>query len=126
MRIEAAPETVWRLWTTVEGMSAWWGSTAELDARPGGVCAVQMEQGPWMRGEFVELIPYERLVFTFGWDGGIPEVPPGSTRVEVTLAPDGDATVLTLRHSGLPASQADEHAGGWSHFLGVLAGVAKS
>lgn len=125
VRIEATPEKVWGYWTSSEGMSAWWGKAAALDARPGGACVVEMEQGPVMRGEFVEVVPHQRLVFTFGWEGGMPEVPPGSTRVEVTLAPDGDGTVLTLRHTGLPAAQADEHAHGWGHFLGVLAEVAK-
>jgi hypothetical protein len=29
-------------------------------------------------------------------------VPPGSTTVEITLTPDGDGTILRLRHLGLP------------------------
>lgn len=127
VRIEAPPEKVWGYWTTGEGMAAWWGKAAELDPRPGGPFVVELEQGPVMRGEFVELVPFERLVFTFGWDG-MSEVPPGSTQVEVTLASEGSgsATVLTLRHTGLPGSQAGEHAGGWGHFLSVLAGAATS
>lgn len=35
--------------------------------------------------------------------------------------PDAGDTVLTLRHTGLPAAWATEHAGGWSHFLPLLA-----
>jgi uncharacterized protein YndB with AHSA1/START domain len=126
VRIGARPETVWRYWTDPARMCTWWGQAADLDPRPGGVCVVDLGGGAVMRGEYLELVPYERLVFSLGWDPveGGPDVPPGSTRVEVTLAPDGDGTVLTVRHIGLPASQVADHAGGWAHFLGVLAEVA--
>ena len=72
-----------------------------------------------MRGEYLELVPYERIVFSFGWEAmeGVPHVAPGSTRVEVTLTADDGDTILTLRHSGLPAADADEHRAGWAQFL---------
>ena len=75
-----------------------------------------------MRGEFLELVPHERIVFSFGWEptDGAPAIAPGSTRVEVTLtAADGD-TIMRLRHTGIPAAQADEHRAGWAHFLPLL------
>ena len=122
LRIAARPETVWRYWTDAERLCDWWGSAAEVDARPGGVYLVEMSAGPTMRGEFVELVPHERIVFTFGWDPmeGGPDVPPGSTRVEVTLTAVDDDTMVTLRHTGLPIAQVDEHRAGWSHFLPLL------
>jgi len=123
LRIAARPETVWRYWTDPERMCDWWGTAADLDPRPGGAYIVEMGNGGVMRGEYVELVPHERIVFTFGWDPheGAPPVAPGSTRVEVTLTPDGDDTILALRHTGLPASARDEHRAGWSHFLDLLA-----
>jgi uncharacterized protein YndB with AHSA1/START domain len=127
LRISAKPETVWRFWTDPKRMCDWWGAAAELDARPGGVCVVEMEGGGVMRGEFVELVPFERIVFSMGWDPGpgAPPVPPGSTRVEVTLTPDGDDTILALRHTGLPAEMREAHTAGWAHFLPLLADAAK-
>ena len=83
--------------------------------------------GGVMRGEYVELVPHERIVFTFGWDPNdtVPDVPPGSTVVEVTLTPDGDGTILALRHTGLPTAAArDQHHAGWGHFLPALAAAA--
>lgn len=76
-----------------------------------------------MVGEYLELVPHERIVFTFGWEPaeGAPAVAPGTTRVEVTLAADDGDTVMTLRHTGLPGAFADEHRGGWAHFLPLLA-----
>lgn len=129
LRIDARPETVWRYWTDPVRMAQWWGAAADLDPRPGGVYVVEMEPGgPLMRGEYVELVPHERLVFSFGWDPTDtgPVVPPGSSRVEITLEPDGPGTVLTLRHTGLPAAAGEEHDRGWAHFLGRLAVVAAS
>ena len=127
VRIAARPETVWRYWTEPERMGAWWGA-AELDPRPGGACVVEMGDGPVMRGEYVELIPHKRIVFTFGWDStdDVPDVPPGSTRVEVTLTADGDDTILALRHTGLPTAFRALHREGWGHFLPVLVGAAAS
>ena len=79
-----------------------------------------------MRGEYVELVPHERIVFSLGWDptDGAPAVPPGSSLVEITLTADGNDTILALRHSGLPAAAREEHRGGWDHFLPLLATAA--
>ena len=126
VRISARPETVWRYWTDPERMCTWWGATAELDPRPGGICRVEMGGGPVMRGEYLEVVPYERLVFSFGWeptDGG-PDIAPGSSRVEVLLVADVDDTIMTLRHSGIPDAFADLHRSGWSQFLPRLAAAA--
>ncbi|MFI9560378.1 SRPBCC domain-containing protein [Nonomuraea endophytica] len=120
VRIAARRETVFRFFTDPERLARWWGR-AEADARPGGVLRVAMDGGPRpvMLGEFVELVPGERIVFTFGWEPapGVPDVPPGSSRVEVTLEEEGDGTVLTLRHSGLPAVLGEETGAGWDHML---------
>src|SRR5215218_8345422 len=85
LRIAARPETVWRYWTDPERMTAWWGAAAELDPRPGGACVVEMGGGPVMRGEYLELVPHERIVLSFCWlpAEGVPDIPPGSTTVEV-------------------------------------------
>jgi uncharacterized protein YndB with AHSA1/START domain len=70
------------------------------------------------RGEFVEVDPPRRVVFTWGWDRSERPVPPGSSTVEVVLEPAGDGTRLTLRHSGLPdEEQVAQHGHGWEHYL---------
>jgi uncharacterized protein YndB with AHSA1/START domain len=126
LRIAARPETVWRYWTEPERMCDWWGVAAELDPRPGGAYVVETGGGGVMRGEYVELVPHERIVFSFGWDPHqeVPAIAPGATLVEVTLTPDGDDTILALRHTGLPAAARGEHAAGWGHFLPLLATAA--
>jgi len=117
LRIAARPETVWQYWTDPQLMADWWGA-ARLDPQPGGTYLVAMEGGPVMRGEFLELVPYERIVFSFGWDPteGAPPIAPGSTRVEVSLVAHEGDTILTLRHT-LPAAAADHHRAGWELYL---------
>jgi uncharacterized protein YndB with AHSA1/START domain len=127
VRIAAPPETVWTFWTEPHRLAEWWGSDAEVVAEPGGRFRVVMESGPVMRGTFTALDPPHRLVFTFGWEHNPPGEPlaPESTRVEVTLTPDGGETVLLLRHFDMPATHAADHEKGWRHFVGErLAAVA--
>ena len=60
-------------------------------------------------------------MFTWGWTQG-PPVPPGSSRVDVTLEPEEGGTRVVLRHHGLPDDdQRRHHAGGWQMYLSRLA-----
>jgi uncharacterized protein YndB with AHSA1/START domain len=114
--IDASPDTVYRLWTTGAGLSAWWGRQAEIDARPGGAIRVDIDGTHVMAGEIVRLDPPTALEFTFGWEGG--DVPPGATNVEVAIAERPGGCIVTLRHHGLPVEFVEPHASGWTHFLG--------
>jgi uncharacterized protein YndB with AHSA1/START domain len=118
--IAASPETVWTFWTEPQRLAQWWGSEAEAVAEPDGLFRVVMENGPVMRGSFIELDPPHRLVFSFGWENNAPGelLAPGSTRVEVTLTAEDGGTVLILRHSEMPKSHASDHEKGWSLFVG--------
>lgn len=116
VRIAAAPETVYEFLTDPEKVTRWKGRTARLDPRRGGAYRVDINDGNIAVGEFVELDPPRRVVFTWGWEGS-EHVPPGSSTVEVTLTADGDGTILRLVHRDLPAAAVPEHADGWKHFL---------
>ena len=78
-------------------------------------------------GEFVELDPPRRLVWTWGWEpGGKGDVAVGSSRIEIDLIPDGDRTTLRFVHRGLPSAEsAGAHAHGWDHYLDRLAVAAR-
>jgi uncharacterized protein YndB with AHSA1/START domain len=132
VRIEARPETVFSYFTDPDKYRRWQGVGAELDARPGGAFRVNLtERGTWLLGEYVEVDPPKRLVFTWGWESplplpnGIAGVGPGSTTVEVTFVPDGDGTVVKVRHDGLPNESAGAmHRMGWQLYLDRLAMAA--
>jgi uncharacterized protein YndB with AHSA1/START domain len=117
LTIDASPETVWEFFVEPEKLMRWKGINADLDARPGGIFRCEVIPGHVARGEFVELDPPNRLVFTWGWDGN-EGVPPGSSTIEVDLTGDGDRTTLRFVHKDLPSAEAvASHAHGWDHYL---------
>jgi uncharacterized protein YndB with AHSA1/START domain len=118
--VEASPETVFAYFTDPARMVQWKGARATLDPRPGGIYRVEINDRAIARGEYVELSPPNRIVFTWGWEGGGNPVPPGSSRVEVDLVADGDGTIVRLTHRDLPEEARAAHADGWQHFLGRL------
>jgi len=120
IRIAARPEIVFQYFADPERMARWMGP-ATLDARPGGELRIAVAGIHPASGQFVEVDPPRRIVFTWGWDGPDYGVPPGGSRVEVDLIRDGDETVLKLRHLGLGPDQAGDHAHGWQHYLDRLA-----
>ena len=116
LRLDAPPEEVFRFLVDPERYVEWQGVRAELDPRPGGVYRVWMDAETIASGQYVAIDAPERVVFTWGWEGN-EQIPPGSTTVELALRADGDRTVLTLRHSGLPDEEAAiMHRDGWTSF----------
>lgn len=124
VRIAARPETIFPFFTDPAKMTRWKGVTADLDARPGGIYRVNITGRDIAQGKYVEVVPHSRVVFTWGWEGEGNPVPPGSSTVDVTLTPDGDETVVRLRHYDLPADQRDGHREGWQHYMERLAVAA--
>ena len=122
IQIAARPETVWEFLVQPEKATRWMGQAVQLDPRPGGEYRVEVLSGNVAHGEFLEVDPPHRLVWTWGWtDESMSPVPVGSTRIEVELEPDGDGTLLRFAHSGLPDAEATaRHAHGWDHYLARL------
>ena len=123
--IDASPETVWEFLVDPEKAVRWMGTAASLDPRPGGEYRVEVIPGHTAVGEFVELDPPNRLVYTWGWEpgeDGAASVPPGGSTVEVELVRSGGGTALRFTHRDLPsAATAESHGHGWDHYLARLA-----
>lgn len=119
-RIDARPETVFSFFTDRDRWLSWQGVEAVIDPRPGGVFRMNVRGDGWASGRFVAVDPYRRIVFTWGWEGDGSPVPPGSSTVEITLIPDGTATVVRLVHGGLPPPALPMHRDGWEHYLDRL------
>jgi uncharacterized protein YndB with AHSA1/START domain len=122
--IDASPETIFGFLTDADKQVRWEGTEAELDARPGGIYRVLVAGAYEGVGEFVEVVPHEKVVFTFGWNMEGNPIGPGSTTVEITLHPEGEKTRLRLAHRDLPDDAITDHTGGWDHYLARLAIVA--
>jgi uncharacterized protein YndB with AHSA1/START domain len=127
IHIRATPETVFEFFTEPGKVTRWLATEATLDPRPGGICHQDhaREDGSGgsyhMRGEFLEVSPPERVVFTWGFTDPDVGVPPGSSVVDVTLTPDGGGTRLRLEHRDLPVATIESHSDGWTGMLERLA-----
>ena len=125
--IDARPETVWELLTDESEHARWMGQVAQLDLRPGGAYRVEVIPGNTASGEFVEIDPPRRLVYTWGWEtgGSASVVPPGSSTIEFELVPTGAGTLLRFKHTDLPSTEsAGSHGHGWDHYFARLASAA--
>jgi uncharacterized protein YndB with AHSA1/START domain len=119
IRIDAAPERVFEHFVQPEAMLRWMGDYAVLDARPGGEFTLDINSVP-VRGRYLEIEPPSRLVISWG-HAGSDLLPPGSSRLEVSLRPEAGGTLVEIVHSDLPDLEARKHAAGWRIFLGRLA-----
>jgi len=66
MTINADNATVFAFFTDPERLIRWMGVSAQVEPKPGGLLLVDVVQGYTARGEFREVVPVSRLVFTFG------------------------------------------------------------
>lgn len=124
-RIAAPREVVFSYLIDPDRFVLWMGMGAELEPRPGGALQIRVSPDDVASGHYQVVDPPHRLVFTWGWQGDA-DVPPGSSTVEVLLTDEGGATLLELRHSGLPREESRHtHSAGWVRFLDRLAQVAQ-
>ena len=119
--IDASPETIWPFLVDSNKHVEWMGTIAELDPRPGGAYRVVVGGEHPSAGEYIEVVPMSKVVFTFGWDEENHPIPPGSTTIEISLHPEGGKTRVRLVHRGLPEDAVSDHTRGWDHYLGRLA-----
>jgi len=123
--LPATAEEVFAAWTTPERMAEWMSpvgtAEAEVDLRVGGSFRVVMVEHDRLEhtGEYLELDPPRRLVFT--WVS--PYTGPEPSLVTVELHPHDDGTRLVLTHERLPEDVVDGHRNGWGSMLERLAGI---
>jgi uncharacterized protein YndB with AHSA1/START domain len=122
VKINARPETIFAYLIDQDKLRRWMTIGGDMDPRPGGSFRFQMTSEDVAMGEYLEVTPPKKIVFSWGWAEEDAITKPGTTTVEITLAPDGDGTLVRLVHSGLPTKEsADSHARGWEHYLDRLA-----
>jgi uncharacterized protein YndB with AHSA1/START domain len=119
LTINASRDIVFRFFTDSARWEKWWGQGSSVDARPGGRVVIRYPGNVVALGEVVEVAPPERLVFTYGYESGMP-IAPGASRVVIRLAPQGRATRLTLTHDFAEASVRDQHRQGWAYQLALF------
>ncbi len=125
--LPASREAVFAAWLDAEGMRHWMcpgdikETEIEIDPRVGGKFRLLMRGGEndyEMTGEYVEIVPPERLSFTW-----ISHTVVAGSLVTIELRDLGDETELVLTHERLPdADIAVQHESGWTSILEKLAG----
>lgn len=129
----APPDLVWAAWTTPEHFSVWFGTaavdvplaTVAMDVRVGGAWSAVMHLPDGMRidwtGEYLEVQPPERLVFTMTDDPANPAREP--VTVDLTEADGGTRMIMTQRGGNLTDEQYEQARTGWSGFFDEMAGL---
>src|SRR5205085_1918698 len=125
---DAPREVVFAAWTDAKQAAQWWGPqgfttiSCEMDARPGGAYRACMRSPEGTRhcrrGVYREIVPPERLVFTFAWEDAA-ENPGHETVITVTFADAGGGKTRLTLHQAMfeSASARDAHQVGWSSCL---------
>jgi uncharacterized protein YndB with AHSA1/START domain len=121
--IRARRETVFRFFTDSGRFAAWWGAGSSVDPRPGGAVRIRYPNAVEALGEVVELKAPERFVFTYGYADPSKGVPPGGSRVTVTLESVAEGTRLRLVHDLADAKSREAHQPGWPYQLAVFSNV---
>jgi uncharacterized protein YndB with AHSA1/START domain len=130
-RFNAPAQRVFEAWTSPEVLRRWWHaeydwetSVAEVDLRVGGAVRVVMrdpEKGEEYGGggQYLEIDPPRRLVFTWYWDGN-------DTRqlIEVDFEEADGVTTVRFTHRDLWNEEAvRDHEDGWGRCFDNLEGV---
>lgn len=133
--IDAPRALVFRAWTDPVQLVRWWGPhgyhvpSCRMEVHPGGSYRICMRHTDgtehWVWGEYREIDPPGRLVFT--WRRDKEDGPDSESTVTVTLAEEGTKTRLTLHHAGFATVAArDSHNGGWGECLDRFVAYAAS
>lgn len=129
-RTFAAPrQRVFRAWTEANELARWFAPSSdyttvvpELDLRVGGKYRLEIHHKGGnvhrIAGAYREILPPEKLVFTWEWEG---DPSPESSVVTVEFHDMGKSTEVILTHEQLPSvEERDKHAHGWTGCLEQL------
>ncbi|MFF2371361.1 SRPBCC domain-containing protein [Agromyces sp. NPDC058110] len=126
-RIAASADRLFDAWLDPSALAVWMRrdgsepSTAVIDPRVGGAFAITMNdpEGAFLHGGTYTVIDRpRRLEFTWRSDA----THQTDSVVRVSFEPDGDATVVEVRHEQLPDALAVQlHTGGWTEIMSGFA-----
>ncbi len=138
---DAPVNLIWQMWTKPEYFKQWYGPkgftipVADMELRVGAqrlICMASPDGSMkmWTIGEYTEIVPGKRLVYTESpadengnvvspSSMGMPEGYPTTTEVTVLLEDLGGRTKMVMTHAGMPANSGA--GGGWMQAFDKLA-----
>jgi uncharacterized protein YndB with AHSA1/START domain len=105
--IECLPET-FSFFTDPGKLVRWMGRHVLLDPNIGGKFRIDVNGSDIAMGEYMEIIPNDKIVMTWGWEKS-KVIPPGSSTIEFRLFPKDNGTLLVMTHYDLPAAEIASH-----------------
>ena len=123
VEIRARRATVFRYFTDSARWAKWWGEGSSIEPEVGGAVRIVYPGGERASGVVREIVPDERIAFTYGYDSPGRSIAPGGSLVTITLEDRTSGTRLVLRHDVDQAAVRDEHVQGWRYQLSRFAYV---
>jgi uncharacterized protein YndB with AHSA1/START domain len=125
----AEPSRVYRFFSEPAKLAAWWGprgfriGSVDFHPRAGATYRIEMQPpdgDPFhLTGSFQEVVPADRLAFTFRWEP--PDPDDVETLADISFRDFGDATELVLEQGGFKTeARLEVHRGGWNDSLDKL------
>lgn len=121
---DAPASTLFLLWSDPVHFKRWMGPhgyeclEAEIDFQVGGAYRGMIKSATsgenWFSGNYREIVPNRRLVFTFAWNNDGPSAGV-ETVVTITFAEHNGTTVQTFHQAPFRnVERRDSHVGGWN------------
>lgn len=110
------PDVAFDLVTQPERLRRWCTVAARVDLRLGGEFLWTVTPGNNAMGNIATFELGKCVSYTWGWIQD-PDLPPGASKVTITLEPVAGGTNVQFVHEGLSKEQEVGHAEGWNHFL---------
>ncbi|WP_349408953.1 SRPBCC domain-containing protein [Pseudalkalibacillus sp. SCS-8] len=119
-------DRMYKAWTNSEELAKWWGpegytTTVEkmnvkVDGEYKFIMTPPEGESKVLVGRYVEIVPNEKLVFTWKWDDPESQFP--ETKVTIQYVDQDGSTEVKVTHEQLPSEEAAEgHNQGWSSSL---------
>ncbi|HEV8268908.1 MAG TPA: SRPBCC domain-containing protein [Thermoanaerobaculia bacterium] len=124
--IHARKETVFSYFTDSARFATWWGAGSEIEPRVGGAVKIRYPEGTRAGGEVLEIDPPRLIAFTYGYEGEGKLIPPGGSKVTVTVEEGEDGTLVTLKHDVATEKVRNEHVQGWRYQMAVFSNVVSA
>ncbi|MBD0378840.1 SRPBCC family protein [Paenibacillus sedimenti] len=125
---KAGRERVFQAWTKQELLQQWWGPAGftttidRMEVVAGGNYRFIMHapngSNHIIGGKYIEIIPNEKLVFTWKWEHGAMGGEQDETQVTIQFFEQGTGTELVMTHENFSTKEeAENHNNGWSSSL---------
>jgi uncharacterized protein YndB with AHSA1/START domain len=123
--IHAPRPTVFSFLTDSSRWAQWWGAGSTIDPQVGGKVYIRYPNGIEAGGRILDIAPPERVVFSYGFNSGVP-MPLEASRVTMSFDEESGSTRVRLRHEFAESSVREDFVQGWRYQLSLFANIVTS